>query len=110
MTEPHKDVGDKESVDKPQYDLIPPYPLSLVAYTYTVGTKKYAARNWEKGVPPTEYLSALMRHLEKYRLGERIDPSDGKHHLAAVVFYCFGLMQFEVTHPELFEDTPCTKP
>ena len=38
------------------------------------GAKKYAARNWEQGMPMSRYLASAHRHLELYRMGFRDEP------------------------------------
>ena len=76
--------------DKPRYDLIPPEGLYRLAMLYTRGAKKYAPRNWEKGQPCSVVLASMMRHVEKYRQGDRTED-----HLAAVAWNAFAIMTFE---------------
>jgi hypothetical protein len=38
------------------------------------GARKYAARNWEQGMPMSRYLASAHRHLELYRMGFRDEP------------------------------------
>lgn len=54
------------------------------------GARKYGERNWEKGLPSSWYLASLMRHLEQFRAGDRIED-----HLAAIRFNVDGLMHNE---------------
>jgi len=96
--------GKKFDDGKLRYDLIPAYPLERLAEVYTIGCKKYADRNWEKGISWSRCFGAMMRHAWKFWAGNSIDP-EGQHHLAAVVFYCFALMEYERTHNEL-DDRP----
>lgn len=86
------DTGSMRDVDtdKPRYDLIPPEGLYRLAMLYTRGAKKYEPRNWEKGQPCSVVLASLMRHVEKYRQGDRTED-----HLAAVAWNAFALMTFE---------------
>lgn len=97
-------IGLRDDSTKLRFDLIPVRPLQNVAEVYTVGAKKYADRNWEKGLSWAKTYGAMLRHMFKWFLGEKRDP-DGFHHLAAVVFGAFALMEFEETHPEL-DDRP----
>lgn len=96
--------GRKDDADKLRFDLIPPRPLELVAEVYTIGAKKYADRNWEKGLKWGRVFAAMMRHAWKWWRGEQRDP-DGQHHLASVVWCALALMEYELTHPEL-DDRP----
>ncbi len=100
--------GKKLDSGKLRMDLIPVRPLEMLAEVYTIGCKKYADRNWEKGIAWSRCYGALLRHLFKFWKGESIDREDGQHHLAAVVFYALALMEFEFTHKEL-DDRPNTK-
>lgn len=93
--------GRKDDTGKLRYDLIPPRPLDKLAEVYTIGAKKYADRNWEKGISWGRIFAAMMRHAWAYWRGERTDPVDGQHHLASVAWCAFALMEFEDTHPEL---------
>jgi hypothetical protein len=96
------EVGRKDDAGKLRYDLIPLYPLSLVAEVYTIGAKKYNDWNWSNGLSWTRLFAALLRHLFDFWLKrESRDPKDGQHHLASVVFYAFALMDHEIHHPKL---------
>jgi hypothetical protein len=49
------------------------------------GMLKYGAWNWRAaGVKTSTYLSAMERHIEAYKSGERVDPVDGTHHLGNI--------------------------
>jgi hypothetical protein len=93
--------GVKHDQDKLRYDLIPPGPLGEVARVYTIGSRKYTDRNWEKGIAWGRIFAAMMRHAWGWWAGERDDPADGQHHLAAVAWCALTLMEYENTHPEL---------
>lgn len=87
--------GIKHDSSKLRYDLIPVYPLQLLAEVFTIGAKKYAPRNWEQGMDYSRVTAALMRHLELWRSGETHCPEDGQHHLASVAWCSMALMEFE---------------
>lgn len=61
---------------------------------YEIGAKKYAARNWEKGMDWGRCFSALTRHLLKFIRGEKNDEVDGQHHLTSVVWNAIALLHF----------------
>ena len=86
--------GRKDDTGKLRYDLIPPEPLAGLAQVYTIGAKKYADRNWEKGLAYGRVYAALMRHLETWRMGEDWD-LDGQHHLDSVAWCAFALRTYE---------------
>ena len=72
----------KSDANKARYDLIPATPLDLLARIYTMGAKKYADRNWEKGMAWGRVFAAIMRHLWAFWRGEDLDPESGLPHPA----------------------------
>ena len=96
----NEQTGGQKGKKLERYDLIPSRPLREVARNYGIGASKYADRNWEKGVDWSLCFAALNRHLWAWWEGEQIDEA-GFHHLSAVVFHAFALMEYERTHPEL---------
>lgn len=55
--------GHKDDSDKVRMDLIPPEVMFAYSTILTFGVKKYAARNWEKGMFYGRLFGALMRHM-----------------------------------------------
>ncbi len=96
--------GRKDDEGKLRWDLIP-RSLRHVAWVYTMGAKKYADRNWEKGIRWGRIFRAMIGHGWDWWWGERYDPVDGQHHLASVAWCALALMEYEETHPEL-DDRP----
>ena len=78
-----------------EYALIPAPFLAEVARVYGYGAKKYAPHNWRKGYPYSWALSALMRHIEAFRMLESKDSESGLHHLAHAAFHLATLFTFE---------------
>lgn len=105
MTPPTQGV--KNDSGKLRYDLFPS-SLSKVAEVYTIGARKYADRNWERGLAWGRVFSAMLRHSWAWWWGERCDSVDGQHHLASVAWCALALMEYEDTHPEL-DDRPIAK-
>jgi len=87
--------GVKHDDGKIRYDLIPAYPLFETARAFTIGATKYSDRNWEQGMSWSKYFAAMMRHAWAWWSGERDDPKDGQHHLAAVIFCAMALMEYQ---------------
>lgn len=73
--------GVKYDQDKLPYHLLPPELMEAVADILDFGQKKYAPRNWEKGMKWSRVFSSLMRHMWKWWNGETNDPETGKSHL-----------------------------
>ena len=97
--------GRKDDGDKPRYDLIPPSTLHALATVLTFGAKKYAPRNWEKGISWGRVFAALMRHLWAWWGGELYDPETGFSHLWHAQCCLSFLIEFETTHANL-DDRP----
>lgn len=66
-------VRDAET-GKGRFDLIPPVALELLAKHFEEGALKYEDRNWEKGMPLGQFLDSALRHINKYRDGQRDEP------------------------------------
>jgi hypothetical protein len=82
--------GVKFDQGKPRTDLLPFDALLDVAAVLDYGAKKYAARNWEKGMGWGRLVAASMRHLWAWCGGQDRDEESGHHHLAH--FACCSLM------------------
>jgi hypothetical protein len=100
--------GTKFDTGKCRFDLIPYDALWETGKVYTMGAKKYADRNWEKGISYGRVFSALCRHLFKWFCGERYDPEDGQHHLASVVWGGLTLLHYDLNPKKYaaFDDRP----
>jgi hypothetical protein len=101
-------TGGEKGSKLQRFDLVPAYPLWLLAEHYGRGARKYADRNWERGYSWMLSFSALMRHGWKWLMGEDIDPETGSPHMIAVAWHAFALVEFSQTHPEL-DDRPKAK-
>src|SRR4051812_14133844 len=73
--------GVKFDEGKPRYDLLPPEGALAVANILEFGARKYAARNWEKGMDWSRPFGAAQRHLWAWWSGEKTDPDSGRSHL-----------------------------
>ncbi len=94
---------------KGRFDLLPWIAISRLAQHYEAGAKKYADRNWEKGLPFSSFVDSGVRHLTQWLAG---DPSED--HLAAVLWNFAGLLWTEDRIregqlPDELADLPDTK-
>lgn len=62
------------SVGKGRWDLLPLQGVLLVAKQMELGAAKYAARNWEKGMPLSWFADCAARHLAKFQMGYDDEP------------------------------------
>lgn len=93
-------TGGQKGQKLARYDLIPPRALHALAEHYGRGAKKYADRNWEKGVNWSLNFAALQRHLWAFWGGEDND-EEGNSHLAAAMWHVAALIEYGHTHPGL---------
>lgn len=84
-----------------RFDLVPSRALWSLAEHYGRGAQKYEDRNWERGTQWSLNFAALMRHAWQWWQGEDIDAETGSHHMTAVAWHAFALLEFATTHPEL---------
>ena len=84
--------GRKFDGDKPDFSLMPPHAIEMVADVLTVGAKKYDRHNWKKLKDGKDrYFAASQRHLWALLRDEKHDPETGIHHaahaIASLMFY-----------------------
>jgi hypothetical protein len=79
---------------KGRYDLITPFAEDRLAKWYELGSKKYADRNWEKGMPYSRYIDSAKRHINKFIKG-----MEDEDHLAAAMWNLASIIH----HQELGE-------
>jgi hypothetical protein len=66
---------------KLRWSLIPRDSVRAILNILEIGAKKYAARNWEKGMDWSRPFDACIRHLTSWWNGEHKDPDTGYSHL-----------------------------
>lgn len=76
--------GDADGVYLPDFG----HAVDLVAKHFEKGAIKYAARNWEKGIPVARYIDSTLRHTFQYLRGDTDEP-----HLIAAAWNVLALIQ-----------------
>ena len=100
--------GTKHDGDKIRTDLYPVASFLGTCRVLTHGAKKYAARNWEKGILFGRVYGALLRHVFAWWGGEDVDPESGEHHLDHAGC-CIAFLQHYAKNPgsyATFDDRP----
>ncbi len=95
--------GLRYNEDKIRYDLIHPVATEGLAKVLTVGSKKYAPRNWEKGLSWTSVIASLKRHLNAIEQGNDYDSETGLLHIDHVQCNAHFLSTYYRTKPQ-FDD------
>jgi len=85
---------------KSRVDLLPSFAIEKMAEVLTVGAKKYAERNWEKGMAWSKALASLKRHLSDFEKGMDIDPDDGQLLMAKVMTNAAFLTEYYKIYPQ----------
>lgn len=75
------DTATKHDGGKPRLDLIAPEVMIALGTVLAFGAKKYAERNWEKGMSWGRVYGALQRHLQMWAMGIDLDEESGYPHL-----------------------------
>lgn len=87
--------GKKLDDGKLPWHLLPGDAVEEIVSILDFGAKKYAPRNWEKGMSWSRVFSALMRHMWAWWGGENVDKETGKSHLAHAGCCILFLIAFE---------------
>lgn len=74
--------GVKFDQEKLRWELVPYDAVEEVVKVLTFGAKKYAPRNWERGMDWSRVYAALIRHMTSWFHGQDTDPETGISHLA----------------------------
>lgn len=95
---PHQ--GIRYNAGKDRHDLIHPIAQEELAKVFTMGAKKYADRNWEKGMSWTSTIASLKRHLNAFEMGEDRDTESGLLHMSHVAWGAHVLTTYYSIYPE----------
>lgn len=89
---PHDPKGSAAATRCPLH-LLPVALMEETAWVLKGGAEKYGIRNYRHNtVCASTYISAIMRHLNKWREREDLDTESGRSHLAHIAANCAILM------------------
>ncbi len=92
--------GLRKNEGKLRYDLIHPTANKGLAEVLTLGSKKYAERNWEKGMKWSNVISSLKRHMAAIEAGEDYDQETGLLHADHVQCNAHFLSAYYSIYPQ----------
>jgi len=70
--------------NKPKLSLIDLSRMEDCANVLEFGAKKYSRDNWKKGLPLSEILDSMLRHIAAIQKGEWLDPESGLPHIGHI--------------------------
>lgn len=98
------------AVSKLPLHLVPSTINLFAALAFAEGAAKYGAFNWRvAGVRASVYVSALERHLAKWKNGEDADPLTKVPHLSSALA-CLGIILDAGLCGKLTDDRPVPAP
>lgn len=80
--------------NKTLHELIDPMVADLMAQVLTHGAKKYARENWRIGMPFSETLGSLKRHINDFELGFDTDEESELPNLAHALVNAMFLLVY----------------
>lgn len=99
MSEKKKYENAKFDGGKNRLDLVFPSIIEELGFIRTYGSNKYhdeTGTNWERIENPKQrYTAALLRHINAWRMGEKIDPESGFRHLSHAACNIMFLIELE---------------
>jgi hypothetical protein len=98
--------GMRYSAGKLPFNLMPWDAMIELAKVYAHGCKKYAPRNWEKGLSFDNVYGSLQRHAVAWYLGEDNDQDSGLMHMAQVAWNALALVAFQLRGRKDLDDRP----
>ncbi len=100
-------LSKEKSKEKPKYHLLPWDALEETAKVIAMGAEKHGERDWEKGIPYSEIVSALMRHLKLFfQDGKDYDIESGMFHTTHIVCNALFLLAYQLREIKGIDDRP----
>ena len=96
--------GRKDDLGKTRFELLPSDALEEIAKVLTHGAKKYADRNWERGINWSRCFGACMRHLWSWWRGHDLDAETGLSHLAHAGCCVLFMLAYQLRGMTDFDD------
>lgn len=87
--------------DKSRPDLISPFFLDRVGWVCAKGAAKYEPRNWEKGMPLSEFVASADRHWMQFKKGMM-----DEDHIAQCAWNLMGIIHFQELGRTDLDDLP----
>lgn len=91
-------VGLRFDQDKYRPELLCPIAVEGCAAVLTLGAKKYADHNWQKGMAWGRVIGCLLRHTFKFMAGQDVDSESGLPHVDHIMCNAMFLASYYRRH------------
>lgn len=91
-----KKTASRFDMGKSRMSLIPFTALRALGDVYAYGEKKYAPNNWLKGMKWSRMSDCMLRHYERFSMGEKLDEESGLLHSAHMAWNAIALLTYEI--------------
>lgn len=88
--------GKRFDQGKSRMSLVPFVAIRAIGDVYAYGEKKYAAWNWAKGMKWSRVSDSMLRHYERFQMGEERDEESGLLHTAHLAWNAITLLSYEL--------------
>lgn len=93
--------GERKNEGKLRYDLVHPVAHEGMVKVLTVGSRKYAERNWERGMKWSICIASMKRHLAAMEKGEDYDTETKLLHVDHIQCNAHFLSAYYKISPQL---------
>lgn len=77
--------GSRDNKNKPKWALVDFKSLEPMVEVLEYGATKYGEFNWAKGLPYTEIVESLLRHVFSFLEGQDMDEESKLHHIGHIL-------------------------
>src|SRR6056300_674825 len=92
-----KSGAQREALGVPYMKQLPLEALAAGATALEYGAKKYADRNWEKGLPSQQMIDSLKRHIDDFERGRNYDDGPDGSGLPHICMIMAGAMMLSAS-------------
>lgn len=89
-------TGKRFDQGKSRMSLVPFVAIRALGDVYAYGEKKYASWNWIKGMKWSRVSDSMLRHYERFQMGEKRDEESGLLHSAHMAWNAITLLTYEL--------------
>lgn len=95
------ELADRFNSGKPQWTMVDFDALEPMVRVLDYGARKYSPHNWKKGLPYTQVVDSLMRHIIAFVGGEDIDQESGLPHVGHISCNAMFLSHMAMFRPDM---------